>query len=352
MGKIIFFSAVKFDSLKQRHQGIALELAKIGYEVYFVNPINANGFSCRYIQVDSRETFSNFKLLNIEVPFKAVSYPFLQVFSIKLAFKLLKKKLHLNTKEYILWISDPSYSELTKYKWEKIIYDCCDLHGLFPKQKSNVWQYYEEITADNANLISVSHPYIKNHFKLENQKKCFLLPNATFFDSESTFHRRLNNCQKIKMLSSGAHYEWVDFDWLKMLADLDNIELHIAGLGRGKDFANLIKSKNVVFHGKLDENRLLRLIKECDIGLIPFKNIELIKGVDPIKAYDYASLGLEIWATDIEALYSNKFINRYVRDKQSALEAIKGGYVNKVTNAEKIPTWYQRVKSLLPYLQE
>ena len=176
------------------------------------------------------------------------------------------------------------------------------------------------------------------------------MPNATFFTVEKTSQTK-NYCGKIKILSSGAHYEWVDIKWLEMLTELENVELHIAGKGRGKAFDDLLKNKKVIFHGELNTNQLFELMGKCHIGLIPFKNIELIKGVDPIKAYDYKVAGLQIWAPDIEALHSNKYINSFIKDSEQAKEAIE-----KMTNIgfnndlENIPTWSERVKLILPYL--
>ena len=345
MKKIIFVSPVDFDSLKQRHQGLAQELAKNNYQIYFVNRLRSNGFSCKITKQEE-----NIKVLSLKIPFKAASYPFIQNIAVKIALKLLKKKLHLNTSDCILWLAEPSCAELTKEKWRKIIYDCCDLHGNFPNQRTKAWREYESIIADKSDLITLSHPFIKEHFTECQQNKCILLPNATFFPTDKTNHQK--DCNgKIKLLSSGAHYEWVDIDWLEMLASLEKVELHIAGKGRGKAFNQLLQNKNVVFHGELNSNQLLQLMKECNIGLIPFKDIELIKGVDPIKAYDYKAAGLQIWAPDIESLHSNRYINSFIKDAEQAdkaLEMLKDIEFNKDT--ENIPTWSERVEMILPYL--
>ena len=347
MKNILFVSPVSFDGLKQRHQGLALELSRNGYFVYFLNPIRSNGFKCFE---KTNESTNNLKIIDIKIPFKAVSFPIIQNFAMKLSLKLLKKKLHIDPSNFILWLAEPSCAELANYKWVKIIYDCCDLHGFFPNQKKRVWQEYEEKLTAKANLITHSHPFIKEHFNKEIQKKCLLVPNATFFKS-ITKRIYVNNLKKIKILSSGAHYEWIDINWLKMIAGLDNIELHIAGKGRGNSFKQLISMKTVFFHGELDRIQLFQLMKECNIGLIPFKDIELIKGVDPIKAYDYAAVGLDIWAPDIKTLYSNKYINYFIKDSESAKNALKDLLNNKKENLLfETPTWEERTKELLQYL--
>ena len=344
MKKILFVSPVQFGTLKQRHQGLALELAKNNYQIYYINPIGSNGFSCKI-----KEQIKNLKVIDLRIPFKAASYPVIQNIAIKIALKLIKKKLHIKTTDCILWLAEPSCAELTKENWLKIIYDCCDLHGNFPNQRKKVWQNYESIIASNSDLVTVSHPYIKEYFYKIFQKDALIVPNATFFEKTETHKENINN--KIRLLSSGAHYEWVDIDWLEMLAKIDNIELHIAGKGRGKAFDNLLKNKDVVFHGELNSKQLFKLMEICHIGLIPFKNIELIKGVDPIKAYDYRTANLQIWAPDIESLHSNKYITSFIKDSEQAKEAIeKMKDIGFNKDLENIPTWSERVKLILPYL--
>jgi glycosyltransferase involved in cell wall biosynthesis len=388
MKNIIFISPVDFNGLKQRHQGLAIEFAKKGFNIFFVNPIKSNGLSCKVTNSEAE-----LKFVDIKVPFKAVSYPLVQCFAVKIAYRLLKKKLHIDLKDSILWLAEPSLADLVKYDWKKIIYDCCDLHGLFPKQKLKVWKYYEALIAKKADLITFSHEYIKERFieninntklfkkrlnnehkwiatpfskaineifKSEDNKsilpKMIILPNATFFNSINRNKHPITT--KVKMLSSGAHFEWVDMDWLQMLANLDNVELHIAGKGRGTSFKKLINSKNVVFHGELDSDNLLKLMEECHVGLVPFKDIELIKGVDPIKVYDYAALGLDIWAPDLKQLYSNKYINCFIKNCESAKTEIESLLsplqLNKkivvVDDLYNIHRWSERIEVVLPYL--
>ena len=350
MKNIIFISPVDFNGLKQRHHGLAIEFAKKGFNIFFVNPIKSNGLSCRVTNSEAE-----LKIVDIKVPFKAVSYPLVQCFAVKIAYRLLKKKLRIDLKDSILWLAEPSLADLVKYDWKKIIYDCCDLHGLFPKQKLKVWRYYESLIAEKANLITFSHEYIKERF-CSYRGQSLILPNATFFESYS--RNKFPIIDKVKLLSSGAHYEWVDIDWLQMLSNLDNVELHIAGKGRGKAFEELIKSKNVVFHGELNSDNLLKLMKECHVGLVPFKDIELIKGVDPIKVYDYAALGLDIWAPDLKQLYSNKYINCFIKNCESAKTEIESLLsplqLNKkivvVDDLYNIHRWSERIEVVLPYL--
>ena len=101
MKRIIFVSPVDFDGLKQRHQGLALELAKNNFQIYFVNRLRANGFSCKITK-----QAENLTLLSLKIPFKAASFPFIQNIAVKIALKLIIKKLHIKTSDCILWLAE------------------------------------------------------------------------------------------------------------------------------------------------------------------------------------------------------------------------------------------------------
>lgn len=336
---ILFVSPVAFNGLFQRHQGIALELAKKGYRVSFVNPLKSSGFGV------STEYKADLRIVSVKVPFKATSSPALHKYAVLLALKLIIKKLRLDVKNTVLWLGEPACAEMTTFDWAEIIYDCCDLHGAFPGQKFDVWQYYENRIVARADRIMVSHPYLGQHLANKAKGMIQLLPNATSYEKQR-LGRKIKVGEKLKLISSGAHFEWIDMDWLKMVAGLEGVELLIAGVGRGKGFEELLKMENVTYYGKLAQQQLFDLMAGCHIGLIPFKNIELTKAVDPIKAYDYAALGLQVWAPDVSALKGNRYISCFISDVESAEKAVSSlksiGFVEYV----HIPTWSDRVNSL------
>lgn len=336
---IIFVSPVCFNGLFQRHQGIATELVKNGYCVYYVNPLISNGFGVEIVKK------TGLKILTVKIPFKASNYPRLHKYSVRLSLRLIVKKLHLNIKDTVLWLSEPSCAEMASCGWEKVIYDCCDFHGAFPGQNMSVWKYYESKILSKADIIFVSHPYLKERLDGLGNGKCFILPNATSYKTKKHFKTRVK-AEKIKLLSSGAHFEWVDINWLKMLASLDFVELHIAGVGRGRNFEELIKLGNVFFHGKLEQHQLKDLMQECHVGLVPFKNIELIRAVDPIKVYDYVAMGLHVWAPDIDSLRVNPYISCFISDSLQAKKAIEELRTRCDALEVSVPTWSDRVSAI------
>lgn len=353
---MVFVAPVIFSRLQQRHQAFARELAALGYRVLFVEPFSSPGWSAVTEKVADRLT-----VLKLRVPFKASSVPALQKIVCRIAAKMVKKQLDCRFSQAILWLAEPSLAALTEISWARILYDRCDLHGSFPGQKNSVWRRYEALIEENANMISVSHPFLAESI-IGCRDKIVLAPNACtekfLAQGQAAAENRRLLLKKngdfgrspIRLVSSGAHYEWVDCDWLKMLSSLDGVELHIAGTGRGKAFSDLLQLPNVKNHGHLKHNDLLQLLVKCHIGLIPFRDLPLIKGVDPIKAYEYAACSLEVWAPDLDSLHGNQMISRFVSTPAAAAGALKEYHSAPQPFAGPIPVWKERLAPILSRL--
>lgn len=347
---------VIFSRLQQRHQAFARELESLGYQVLFVEPFSSPGWSAVPEKITDRLT-----VLKLRVPFKAASVPALQRIVCRLAAKLLKKQLDCRFSQVMLWLAEPSLAALTEFSWARILYDRCDLHGSFPGQKNSVWRRYEAEIEEKADLISVSHSFLAESI-IGCRDKIVLAPNACSEDFLARRHAATENYRflpeknddsgrlPIRLVSSGAHYEWIDCDWLRMLACLDGVELHIAGTGRGKAFSDLLQLPNVKNHGHLNHNGLMQLLVNCHIGLIPFLDLPLIKGVDPIKAYEYAACGLEVWAPDLSSLHSNPMIGRFVAKPAAAVAALNEHRSAPKPFTGSIPVWKERLAPILSRL--
>lgn len=345
MNRVLFVSPVAFSGLQQRHQSLAAELAKNGWQVSFVNPLQTGGLSCK-----TEQAAPNLEVVKIRVPFKSVKWPTIQTISAKFAMLLLSSKLALTRRNTLLWIAEPSLACLSLHNWQAVVYDRCDLHGSFPGQKQPVWQKYEDVLFNRATLVSCSHEYLQQSLPEHARSKSVLAGNAgadIFFSERRPQHPA---GRPLKMVSAGAHHEWVDSGWLAMMCDHDNVELHLAGTGRGCDYKKLCQLPRVINHGKLDRPDLAELLKTCDIGLIAFKDIELIKGVDPVKAYEYAASGLEIWVPPIKALRGNPLISKYVGTPGERNQAVAEFASLPLPPPATIARWSDRLQTILDRL--
>ena len=347
MTTILFVSPAAFTALHQRHQSLAIELAKRNHQVLFLDPVRTCGFSCR-----TRTVADNLRVAQLRVPFKSVSHPATQMLTVRFTMLLLREKLNITPASTLLWISEPSLAWLTRHHWQKIIYDRCDLHGSFPGQRKEAWQSYEKRLFARASLISCSHPHLQSTLPENAQRKSVLSGNATadIFFGKSL--RATVGDARLKLVSAGAHHEWVDTGWLKMLAAHAAVELHLAGTGRGKGYETLRQQPGVIDHGCLSQSELAKLLKSCDIGLVPFCNIELIKGVDPVKVYEYAASGLQIWAPPVAALYNNSLVDRFIATPDDLDLAIADSAAPKRRQAPAIARWPERLQTILDRLDD
>lgn len=338
----VFVSPVNYYGLKQRHQAIANKLKSSGYNIKFINPVKSPGFSIRTSKPQKK-----FRLIDINIPFRASSHPILQRLSSFLTLKLLNKLPDIQAEQSLLWIAEPSLSEFTNYKWKHIVYDRCDLHGAFPGQNKSAWETYESLIFSNVDLVFYSHPSLKKSIPQNIRSR--LVPNAANINWQNKTRSKL--AKPLKFISAGAHFEWTDFSWLSNFAEFSDIELNIAGPGRGKDFSNLIKNSNVRYHGILSHNDLHKLMLQCHVGLIPFKDIILTEAVDPIKAYEYASCGLAIVSPDIKGLSENSLVD-YKFSNFENISTLIAKLEFFSCKKKVIPTWDDRAKTILDTLCE
>ncbi|EKD83558.1 MAG: hypothetical protein ACD_39C00596G0001, partial [uncultured bacterium] len=214
MNRVLFISPVAFSGLQQRHQSLAAEMAKGGWQVSFVDPLKTGGFSCSV-----NKTAQNLAIIGLQVPFKGTAWPAIQKICAKFAMLLLRSKLASSDRATLLWISEPSLAWLSQYGWQTIIYDRCDLHGEFPGQNKWAWQKYENLLFEKATLISCSHEYLQQSLPENARSKSVLAGNAC---ADIFFAQRQSRQAKgsmLKLVSSGAHHEWVDSQWLAMLCN-------------------------------------------------------------------------------------------------------------------------------------
>jgi glycosyltransferase involved in cell wall biosynthesis len=340
-------SPVAFEALHQRHQSLAGELAKRGQQVSFLNPVRTGGYSCK-----SSSAAENLEILQLYVPFKGVSCPVLQMLAARFVMMLLRAGTRLTTAGTMLWISEPSLAWLTRQRWQNVVYDRCDLHGLFPGQNRRAWQKYENRLFAAARLISCSHRYLQQTLPETARHKSVLAGNASADIFFAPGRRQATGARPLRLVSAGAHHEWVDIDWLKMLCSQAAVELHLAGTGRGKSYEELRRHKSVIEHGQLSQARLADLLKSCDIGLVPFRDIELIRGVDPVKVYEYAASGLEVWAPPLAALRENPLIDRFMANTSDLARAVDDLATARTRPTPLVARWSERLQTILDRLDD
>jgi hypothetical protein len=94
----------------------------------------------------------------------------------------------------------------------------------------------------------------------------------------------------------GTIAEWFDWPLVRSLAlALPSVTIRLIGPEFVPRPANL--PSNIEFLGGLPHDKVVNMIREFAVGLIPFRLTDLTSCVDPIKFYEYRSMGVPIWST-------------------------------------------------------
>ncbi|RXV73038.1 glycosyltransferase [Burkholderia stabilis] len=95
----------------------------------------------------------------------------------------------------------------------------------------------------------------------------------------------------------GSIAEWFDWPLVRSLAiALPDVTVRLVGPEFVERPADL--PSNIEFLGERPQAEIAGLVREFAVGLIPFKVNDLTEGVDPIKFYEYRSMGVPIWSTE------------------------------------------------------
>ena len=160
-------------------------------------------------------------------------------------------------------------------------------------------------TLQNSSKILVVNEEVKkiihDYYKIKNEK-IFLVPNGvniTLFEGEKSYDKKV-------ILFSGAMYDHRGIDVLLEIASkvIESIpEVKFVLLGDGPELNKLKEivdrkniSKNVIFKGWIDRDRIPMELKNATIGIGPLKLTTVTKNALPIKILEYMASGLPILA--------------------------------------------------------
>ncbi|MFZ2955778.1 MAG: hypothetical protein WA705_02635 [Candidatus Ozemobacteraceae bacterium] len=341
--KMLFVSPVPFHGLRQRHQALAVGFVEAGQVVEFLDPPQSGGLSCRVVSHGE-----HLRIWQARLPFRAAEWPSLQKIASRILFGLLRKAGLEAPSKILFWTGDPSFSALAAFPWRSRIYDRCDRHGAFPGQDVRAWTRQEKVLYEYCDVVFASTGALVEEALQEGARKAVLLPNAADISwIQAPRHGvRRPPPPPVRVISAGAHFEWVDMEWLRLFAQDQRCELHIAGPGRGSAFHALVNHSRVRWHGTLSHEDLRALCDECHVGLVPFHRTRLTEAVDPVKAYEYAARGLNVWVSGIPHLQSHLAIDRLISNQEDLEQAIQGLSWPLPKRDHAIPVWQDRVNTI------
>lgn len=309
---IIFFSIIPYNyGYHQRPQHIADYLAEIGHKIHYINP----DFSKSNIKIEKIN--ENIQMINLPS-----QNAFISENCSSESLKNLKDCIddYITNEEitdFFVFMEFPYWADLSKHLKEKynskIIFDILDEFSGFHSEDENISKLLDDSIKVSDLLITTSDYLYKK--VLPYNKKTELIRNGTEFEHFNSYYTNKKNRNKKPIIGYyGALSHWFDYDKIEYLAknrpEYDIVLIGNTGDSKKEMIENIKKLDNVKFLGHKNYKDLPKYLKKFDVALIPFKSdLDLIKATNPVKFYEYLSMGKKIVATEIPELfeYKNRF---------------------------------------------
>ncbi|AYV82339.1 MAG: glycosyltransferase, partial [Homavirus sp.] len=206
---------------------------------------------------------------------------------------------------------------LKLYKYDYCIYELVDN----PVDEFEDWKTNLNLAINSANSVSITSMKMADCVtKLG--KPYTLIPNGADYYHFERAQIKLKKPVDMPNISDriivgyyGAHASWVDWNLIKLIADLPY--LHVVMIGRmdKSPYDMKFNHSNITWLPVKDYSELPYYLSWFDICMIPFKLTEMIKGCDPIKFYEYSSAGKPVMATKMNELQKYDNICYFIDDK-------------------------------------
>lgn len=364
--KIFYLMHVPWQWIKQRPHFLAEGLSHY-FEVTVAYPksYRSAGLTINEIQRD----ISSVQCLH-PVPFRRRHWILEALNTLFLRFQVWLYNLSV---EYsIVWVTHPEMYEYTSIKADKIIYDCMDDALEFPNIKENPYELkrlfeLERELCERCDILICSSEYLRqkviSRYNI-NSQKTYVVNNGINLKSLSTLSNLPNNTKSFfrselkKIVYVGTLSEWFDFD--VVLASLDEIA-NIEYLLFGPSEIDIPHHDRITYCGSIQHDYVSTVLSLSDVLIMPFKVNELIKSVNPVKAYEYIYSGKPTVIvkygetekfSDFVQLYDST--GTYIHAIKSALQEPKPVDINSHNYLQFIETasWKHKTIEVLELLEK
>ena len=346
---IIIFPPIDWSYRIQRPQRLAIELARLGFRVWYISPqmLPLVDGSPPYIIYD--EPSPNLFLVKMRCV-----YPYVEINKAPLNGQNVELVSHalsvlMNTYQLLnvcYLVGSVGWGSLFKnIGYKQCIYDCMDWHQGFSATSPQFLEAEKEL-GRHAQLVICSSSSLKVYCEHSfNRNEVVLIRNATDVNLFSTMPAIRKDRSVIGYIGAIEHWfnEPLIIDVANALPEMDFILV-----GHISDTHNKLKnSSNIQCMGECTVDQLEFYIEQFDVGIIPFIDNDLTRHTDPVKVYEYLAAGRPVVSTplpEIERLQPEVKIAKTTEQFiQYIKESIKDAYditsiINK-KNRVMYETW-------------
>jgi len=304
---IFFFPMINFSFRYQRPQQLASYFAKMGHRVFYMNitqflPSDFEAdFKIKEIKENVFEVFlkspRSLDIYGGELKTETID-------ALYSSLNMLRKQWGLLT--VVSLVHNPFWSPLVfkmqgEHHW-KIIYDCIDEWNDF----SGIGKYFLEQEAQlvkKADLLTVTAELLYEKW-IKDNNTCSIVKNACDYDHfvKASLSSLLSDIRRPIIGFFGGIAEWIDMDMLHYAATHRKDWSFVFLGGIFTDVSKIEKLPNVHLFGNKPYEDMPNYLRSFDVCLIPFKKNKITEAVDPVKLYEYFSLGKPVVARDLSEI--------------------------------------------------
>lgn len=307
---IFYFSSIPYNFIKQRPQQLYDEWKKYFneyYEFFYIEPIGLLSYFKRKIFKEVMEPKTDSNILSIPISRKMEDF-YLSKLLMDIFMKRFLKKFDTFEKKIAILCTPLWEPLISKKEFDIISYDYLDSIKVHSNDKN-----YNKTELNHTNLVLKSDIIFTTAKKLEEnilsispQKEIINVSNGVtpdFFekmkDNEVTDYKKED---KKVVGYVGAIFNWFDINLVyKSAKFLPNVDFILVGPINNQN-SRVKAPKNVFLLGKKAYKQIPAYINLFDVAIIPFKDGNISESTDPIKVYEYFSLGKPVVSTYFKEL--------------------------------------------------
>jgi glycosyltransferase involved in cell wall biosynthesis len=314
---------VPYNKMYQRPQQIMRNLSERGHTVYYRDDLKGDYF----IKINK------------------------SLYEVGTDYKIKAEKLK---RPVILWCSSPEQViRIKEMDYDYIVYDIVDDYS----HEFKVWNVYVEDMLKAADIVFTASDRLYQKF-FQRHGKVYLVKNGVDTDNFSLDKNKIpRDIPRRRRIVGyvGALATWVDWDLVRYISD-SNYDFVFIGAKYGDVNVNL--NNNIYFLGERKYEELPYYISNFNCCIIPFKVNEMTNSCNPIKLYEYMSLGKPVVSTAIEEavkVKNNCYISRgnddFIENIVKSIEEDNEDLVISRRNFALNNSWDKRVSFIIEKLK-
>jgi glycosyltransferase involved in cell wall biosynthesis len=332
---IFYFSSIPYNFLKQRPQQL-YDNFKLNNEMefFFIEPPNLNAHLKKRFK-KSTSTDENILIMPFPPQIKIMGNLGNNIYQKFFSFFVSQYFDHFNFKKKVAILCTPFWEPyVSKKDFELICYDYLDSIEVYSYQGD-----YEDIKQKHHRLVSKSDLIFTTAKELKKdilssfpEKEIVTVSNGV----DTDFFEKNRNNVKIKDYKKhgrmvvgyvGALFDWIDIELIfKSAQNLKEFDFVLIGPLSDQNQKYLENEPdNVFFLGEKPYMEVPSYINVFDVAIIPFKKGEISETTDPIKVYEYFSLGKPVVSTYLKQLerFNDGKLLRIAKNEEEFVNALK-----------------------------